>query len=305
MSTARQMDAKWNDSLGEMRALHDQLNVVAPQGNATQPTFKDAALKTLLDGIDTDNFIAWPELHEIDLRLIELMPDPMVGAQFAGRRSQASAASLASAAALETEFNKNGQTADGRKAVLAQLAKDMQAAATLRRVNRKARKELTGKLNRLALLLFAAPIAFLLLYWVFFGLAGAAGRLHIFLVVWFGVIGACMSRLIAIQGADIDYDDLVSGFSTWGIGVRLIFGGAAALVLYLMITGHLLGGDIFPAKEFSVFTRKIPAGKDWLVVVPSIDLAKLLVWSAIAGFSERLVPDQFTRLQGTLNKGAP
>ncbi|WID99687.1 hypothetical protein QO058_30265 (plasmid) [Bosea vestrisii] len=302
MSTAQQLDAKWNDTLGEMRALHDQLNVELPQAPATEPTFKDATLQTLLDNIKADDFIGWSELHEIDLRLIGLMPDPLVGAQFASRRPLASAAGLASAAALETEFTKNGQTPDGRRAVLAELARAMQAVATLKRVNRRARKELTGKLNRLALGLFVGPVVVLALYLMVFGMAGAVGRVHLIVVVWFGIIGACMSRMIAIQGADIDYDDLVSGFSTWGVAVRLIFGGAAALLLYLMIAGHLLGGDIFPAKEFSVFTRKIPDGQGWLAVVPSIDFAKLLVWSAIAGFSERLVPEQFTRLQGTLNK---
>ncbi|MCV9936866.1 hypothetical protein OIU35_10885 [Boseaceae bacterium BT-24-1] len=297
MSQAKSGDAKWDDMLVEMQALHDQLNIEPPQAPATAPTLKDPVLGTLVDKVKSDGFVAWPELHALDLRLIGLMPDPIVCAQFANRSATATKAGVATPA-LTAEFQKAGQTDDGRRAVLIELAKNIQAAATLKRVNRKAKAAVTGKLNKIALWLFVTPIALLAIYLYFVGLAGAAGRVHLAAVVWFGAIGAYMSRIIALQSADIDYDELVSGFSAWGLIIRLIFGGTAALILYLMIAGQLLGGDIFPAKDFAAFTRKIPLGDGWLTAVPSADFAKLLVWSTIAGFSERLVPEQFTRLQG-------
>ncbi|MDZ4365797.1 MAG: hypothetical protein U0987_02015, partial [Afipia sp.] len=168
MSQVESGDAKWNDVLVEMQALHDQLNIQPPQAPATDPTLKDPELKTLLDKVRSDSFIAWSELHALDLRLIRLMPDPIVCAQFANRSATAAKAGVATPA-LTAEFQKAGQTDDGRRAVLIELAKNIQAAATLKRVNRKAKADVTGKLNEIALWLFVTPIVLLAVYLYFVG----------------------------------------------------------------------------------------------------------------------------------------
>src|SRR4029078_4561252 len=81
--------------------------------------------------------------------------------------------------------------------------------------------------------------------------------------------------------------------SRTAIILQSMFTGAAfALVLWLMFLGGLLSGELFPKEIAGPLTSPIPK-----------DLAKLLVWSFIAGFAERFVPDLLDKL-GLKSKGA-
>jgi hypothetical protein len=80
-----------------------------------------------------------------------------------------------------------------------------------------------------------------------------------------------------------------------------INGAIFAVVLYLLIAAGLVNGDIFPNIGVS---PKDPDGTEGTVLleflklakpVSSADFAKLLVWSFVAGFAERFVPDTLTR----------
>jgi hypothetical protein len=78
-----------------------------------------------------------------------------------------------------------------------------------------------------------------------------------------------------------------------------INGAVFALVLYMLMLGGLLSGDIFPKfmkpddnQNGLVLLEFLKQGKP---AAPS-DYAKLIVWCFIAGFAERFVPDTLTRL---------
>jgi hypothetical protein len=78
-----------------------------------------------------------------------------------------------------------------------------------------------------------------------------------------------------------------------------INGAVFALVLYMLMLGGLLSGDIFPRfmkpddnQNGLVLLEFLKQGKP---AAPS-DYAKLIVWCFVAGFAERLVPDTLSRL---------
>lgn len=120
-------------------------------------------------------------------------------------------------------------------------------------------------------------------------------------VLFCGIMGGLLSmqqryQTVAREGDPID--NISELMQEWP---RLFFpaisGALFALLLYMMIIGGLLQGDLFPALtgqssgtdgfaiwDFIKSGRPVAAG----------DYAKLIIWSFLAGFAERFVPDTLT-----------
>jgi len=85
-----------------------------------------------------------------------------------------------------------------------------------------------------------------------------------------------------------------------------IVGLIAAVTLYLIFASGLITGQLFP--NFSPATESIPKADPFQNFVwnwrPSgaQDYAKALVWSFLAGFSERFVPDLLTHLASAVEQ---
>jgi len=97
----------------------------------------------------------------------------------------------------------------------------------------------------------------------------------------------------------------ITAYILWKGAVSSVF----AFALYLMAIGGLIGGDLFPK-----FVSTAAQGTTWNMqqFVTSVDpesykdVAKILVWSFIAGYSEKLVPNLIgKRLKGAENEGKP
>jgi len=119
-----------------------------------------------------------------------------------------------------------------------------------------------------------------------------------FTVAFTGAVGGFMSMLRRLKKASEEMhrsSQLIAiESSRTAIILQSMFTGAAfALVLWLMFLGGLLSGELFPKEIAGPLTSPIPK-----------DLAKLLVWSFIAGFAERFVPDLLDKL-GTKGQGVP
>jgi hypothetical protein len=81
------------------------------------------------------------------------------------------------------------------------------------------------------------------------------------------------------------------------IYVSPFVGGVFATVLYGIFMSGLVQGSLFPAFQSS--TDPFTSFKDWAInSMPkeNVDMAKAIVWSFIAGFSEGLVPNFISRI---------
>lgn len=110
----------------------------------------------------------------------------------------------------------------------------------------------------------------------------------------FGIIGGFVS--IQQRLKTIHNDELIVLSVSWStILIIPVYGGIFALVLYVLFLSGLLGGHLFPKFWLPPFDA-IPTTQNIVDLLsktyPSTgeDLAKLIFWSFVSGFSERFVP---------------
>lgn len=128
-----------------------------------------------------------------------------------------------------------------------------------------------------------------------------------------GIMGASFSTLTG-QGAIVATTDITEVRTATGyqmIFLRLGVGVGAAAVLYFFFEAGLLEGQLFPRLNGIGFQRVAAVGAPGVLAenanygtsVPNADLSKLVVWSFLAGFSEKLVPKLLNRVK-TAGDGA-
>jgi hypothetical protein len=147
-------------------------------------------------------------------------------------------------------------------------------------------------------------IGFVLLFWYIGHPFLAVGAT----VIYCGLIGGFVSSQRRMQTIPTGGDPLTSIYELKNGQYFLWFapltGGIFALVLMLIFMGRILQGIIFP--EFSNLDPgrvllQVIHGNNWvftstLLPKTSADYALLFLWSFIAGFAERFVPDAVDRL---------
>jgi hypothetical protein len=133
---------------------------------------------------------------------------------------------------------------------------------------------------------------------------GAGGGAEDYPISWFIIVAAILGSVVnqpfrhgEMQRASVGW---MAGYLFWKSTVSIVF----AFVLYLMFIAGLVSGDLFPhfvrttvetggqyvnMKEFA--TKVDPASYK--------DVAKILVWSFIAGYSEKFVPNLIAQLLKT------
>lgn len=130
-----------------------------------------------------------------------------------------------------------------------------------------------------------------------------SGKSNLVLIVFLcGVIGGFVSiyqRLHNLDDSEIEY--LSSSKSS--LLIIPLIGGVFSLVLLLMFLGNLVQGELFPIYNSSEFKiSNIKTFYFWLennYPKTGEDVAKLLFWSFVAGFSERFVPRLINNLENS------
>jgi hypothetical protein len=124
------------------------------------------------------------------------------------------------------------------------------------------------------------------------------------LVMFAGATGGFVSLQRRVQSIPTDGDPLYSIFQLenglTSVYLSPLSGAIFAVVLFLIFLANLVGGMIFPKVTGFDFQLGAVGWKAIPPTEPAVEYAKLMVWSFIAGFAERFVPDALDRL---VNRG--
>jgi hypothetical protein len=114
-----------------------------------------------------------------------------------------------------------------------------------------------------------------------------------------GAIGAVLSlqrRVQSLPRHGESLSDLVELSGRMTVKFTPIIGGIFAVLLFLIFASGLATGGLFPKLDSQNIVPSFRTFIENLQPTNVIDWGKLLVWSFVAGFAERFVPDTLDRL---------
>lgn len=106
-------------------------------------------------------------------------------------------------------------------------------------------------------------------------------------ILAFGALGAAVSLITRARNKK----SINTSVTVWELVSIQTIGAILAGILGLIFMGELIGGSLFPNSDTFYYVIYIPAA-----------FAKLLVWSFIAGFTERFVPNILNNLVKNTNE---
>jgi hypothetical protein len=285
-----------------------------------------------------DGIQNWTHAYEIEQLLVHLFADDTLRQELTIRSREARSVLRPELAALydtqvhDTEKLLEASEDDARTAhahcrtLLSRLVNDLQWRYIVNEATRRYSKLITSRTSLLsvwALMAFAALIGVVIFVpWMFkyddlrllfvAGLAGAWGAT-------FSMLTSLKGRLEASQ-----FDDLKL-IRSWALLIsRALVGAGAACILFFFLLSGLLAGTAFPTliqepprTTAGSRTPSVPAspvapqgepsandarGGDRL---PTRDLALLIVWCFLAGFSEQLIPGLLATTEARANGARP
>jgi hypothetical protein len=127
----------------------------------------------------------------------------------------------------------------------------------------------------------------------------------LFTAASFGLLGAFFSRLISFQFTnDMTVEEAKNRYGLLSLAIRAGVGMCGAVIIYYMLGTELLGSTVKPNfEELAYKVRPVTtmlSADSFEVLLPSSSWCLLVIWSFLAGFSERLVPDTLSRGEGQL-----
>ena len=246
--------------------------------------------------------LTWPQLYFIESAILEVQPPTSLSRivwRWRLRLRNVAGASAYQAYLDSKPPDPSSSTPEEIQADLSSIAAEIHYRYLLAPAREAARE----KLNLLTLIAVAAFLAVVVVlvavYWRTHGIINVPA---LAVVIFFGATGGLVSvqqRLQALPEDDPLFGLLAISSSQFSVFFSPLVGAVFAIILYHFFIGHLLSGSLFPdiatpagtpvGVPFNVFAGDTGpiGGADW---------AKLEIWSFIAGFGERFVPDILNRL---------
>ena len=137
---------------------------------------------------------------------------------------------------------------------------------------------------------------------------GVAGGAEEFPISWFIIVAAVVGSVVnePFRHGEIQRESArwVVGYVIWKSTVSIVL----AFVLYMMFIAGLISGDMFPRFNMTTLDTggKYVSMKEFATKVKPEsykDVAKIIVWSFVSGYSEKYVPNLISQmLQGSEKK---
>ena len=284
---------------GEIKQLTDQfyltLRADFARMKALEGKLAPDDLQRLKDLLNPKQPRSWSDAYEIEQMLVYLFDEETLKTELYVRSLEAQRTLPPPLADLYAKEMMGVNSPERQRGLLARLVNDLQWRYTVNEVKRRYSQDITsrtGWLFALALLFFAVWTAYIVLS------KSPSGDLHLLIFgalagTWgatFSMLGSLKSRLTASE-----LDDMKLMRPWVMLFSRAMIGTGAGCVLYFFLRSGLLGGSAFPQ-----LTTLDTAG-----VVPRKDLALLIIWCFIAGFSEKLVPSILEKTESRAGSTAP
>jgi hypothetical protein len=197
-------------------------------------------------------------------------------------------------------FDLRGRDLATRRALLSRLIEDLQWALSEREMITICRADLVARMSRRFILtsllfgLFLVGVLTLHSHLVSIDWRQDIAMRHMVSVTASfigGLWGALFSMMTGIRNRldGNNLDELKLQYR-W-LPARMLAGAGSGLLVYLLFASAMIGGDLFPDFRGETALQQ-PGFADGLELY-----AKLLLWSVVAGFSERLITDVLTRLE--------
>ncbi|WP_420395924.1 hypothetical protein [Nioella sp.] len=190
---------------------------------------------------------SWKSLFEAKRLLIPRMSPEMIQAESIRGLEQAKEWGIPEAASFEANLNSARENPKLQEAIYEQLVDSLQFHHYQRLLHDQTRSRTARNLNLVGVVVVGVAMAALIVFSEP-TIMRFVVQYSFFSVMWFGMMGAYLSRMIAFQTDlnALDHSALRINFSPLSLGVRMIVGALAALIFYLLILGDLVGGEFFP-----------------------------------------------------------
>ena len=263
-----------------------------------------AVIEEIIKKAEQDGAICWEDLYTIDKALLLFLTREEMECRllFLVDMYREIAGDKNLTSRLKIKISElPGVSDETLRGELEELVDDMYRHLALYTACRKSRRKIMASFLIFLVVLFACAVVLLC--------QNDGDIPPMFYVMITGSIGGMISAVRRLQdAADTDtnaltYIDLKYGWLN--ILLAPVYGATFSLVLLLFFTAGFLKGDLFPI--ITTMSAKVAEEADTVSLVMSefftntypvtgTDCAKLLVWSFIAGFAEKFVPDTLDRL---------